>query len=173
MAQYARMRNSLAAKLEGLGQEVEAALRPAAHAGALVFYETMRTKAPVQSGRLRDSIYRVHVAAKSGPLQQFYQVGPNTGKAPHWYWAEFGHWRYNAMAAGGGWLPSKSRKSAKVKNPPANFKAVHDLPTALNEPVFVPANPYIRPTFDATKHYAITAMQLRFAEVLKERGAIT
>lgn len=167
-----RMRNSLSVKLEGLRTEVQAALRPTAHAGSIVFYEEMRVRAPVASGTLRDSIYRAHVANKSSPERQVYQVGPNIKKAKHWAWAEFGHWVYNAQGADGRFLPSKSDKSKRVRKPPGNFTAVHDLPGALAEPYFAPAVPYIRPTFDARGTAAVSAMKVRFAEVLKERGVV-
>lgn len=167
-----RMRNSLSVKLEGLKTEVQAALRPTAHAGSIVFYDEMKIRAPVASGKLRDSIYRAHVAGKSNDQRQVYQVGPNTSKAPHWYVVEFGHWLYNAQGDNGYYLRSKSDKKARVKNPPAGAKAVHNLPGALDEPVFVPAVPYIRPTFDARGTAAVSAMKVRFAEVLKERGVV-
>ena len=166
-----RMRNSMALKLENLQTEVSAALRPAAHQGSVVFYDEMKIRAPVETGGLRDSIYRAHVAEKSSGSRQVYQVGPNVSKAPHWHLLEFGHWLYNAFA-NGRFLPSKSNKKLRVKKPPSGHKAVHDLPGALDQPVFVPASPYIRPTFDAKAGAALARAKERFAEVLRERGVI-
>jgi HK97 gp10 family phage protein len=145
----ARMSGSLAANVRALRSGATEALRPAAHAGALVFYREMRIRVPVDEGDLYAAIYRVHVDSKSNPTRQVYQVGPNVKKAPHWHLVEFGHWRVNVVVRG---MDGRIRATTE----------------RLDQPVWVPAVPYIRPTFDATAGRAVQAMQERFAEALRE-----
>ncbi|KWW37898.1 phage tail tape measure protein [Cupriavidus metallidurans] len=84
----------------------ERVLRPAAHAGALVFYEEARRLAPVydgpekkgvKPGQLRNAIYRVFSESKSGETQKIYEVSWNAKKAPHGHLIERGHWRVNKV----------------------------------------------------------------------------
>lgn len=143
----------------------EKVLRSATHAGAVVFYKEMRLRVPVDKGTLYASIYRWHDDKRSNGNRQFYLVGPNKAKAPHWYNVEYGHWLYNKNIAGR-WQRSKS-------NPNARGPGAHDLAGALPVPKWVPAQPYIRPTFDAAVGKAIAAMKARagerFADVLSGR----
>lgn len=166
----ARFRGSLAEKVKALGEGAKDALRPAAQAGAQVFYDEMLQRVPVESGKLRRSIYQFYLERKSSDYQHVYVIGPNKTKAPHWHLVEFGHWLYNRYADGL-WLQSKSKKSAKVQNPPAGFKQVHDLPGARDEPLWVPAVPYIRPTLDAVGVQAVEAMKRRLSEALRESNS--
>lgn len=135
-------------------------LRGGVHAGAIVFYNEMRVRVPVREGTLFGSIYRWHDDKHSNSVRQVYVVGPNKAKAPHWYNVEYGHWLYNKNIAGR-WQRSKS--NANARGPGA-----HDLPGALPTPVWVPAKPYIRPTFDAKAQAAIDAMRSRMGELLRE-----
>jgi hypothetical protein len=145
----------------------EKVFRSGAHAGAIVFYEEMKLRAPVDSGKLRDSIYRFHDDDRSTTRFQRYLVGPNKAKAQHWFNVEYGHWRYNAYGDGF-WQKSKSNKNARVGTPGAADSSVHDLPGALDKPVWVPAVPYIRPTFDAVAGRAIEAARDRMKQRLQE-----
>ena len=121
--------------------------------------DEMVVRAPVDAGTLRNAIYTWHDDKQSGPLKQVYFVGVNKREASHWFWIEYGHWRYN-QSVNGYWQKSKSK-------PNARGPSAHDLPSALPSPVWVPAVPYIRPTADRMGD-AIQAMQARLAERLRE-----
>ena len=141
--------------MDEFGKKLEKqVLRPAAYAGASVIYDGMRMKVPVASGTLRDSIYHWHDDKRSRDDRQIYMIGPNKGKAPHWYNVEFGHWLYNNRTPDGRWLRSKSQPNAR--GPEA-----HDLPGARKERKWVMPQPYIRPTWDTYGNVAITAMIVR------------
>jgi hypothetical protein len=126
----------------------EKVLRSAAYAGAVVFYNEMRLRVPVNEGTLYGSIYHYHLEKQSHANRQMYAIGPNKKKAPHWYNVEYGHWRVNVVRRQGGrWIATKER---------------------LPEPKWVPGVPYVRPTFDAKKQAAIAAMNVRFEQRLRE-----
>ena len=124
----------------------EEVLRAVAFEGATTLYDDMRMRVPVHSGKLRDSIYRYRDRRLETDYFKSYLIGPNKRKAPHWYNVEYGHWRYNRWA--GRWLRSKS-------NPNARGPSAHDLPGKLDTPVWTPASPYIRPTYDGAMVRAI------------------
>jgi hypothetical protein len=140
---------------------LEPALRSSAYAGIRVFYVGMREIVPVDEGDLYASIYHWHDDKKSSALRQVYATGPNKVKAPHWYVVEFGHWLYNKRGVDGLWLRSKADQGARGPG-------AHTLPGALEVPVWVPARPYIRPTWEALKNVAGQKARERMAERLKE-----
>lgn len=146
--------------LKAWAEEVQAkAARPAARAGALVFYHEMRQRVPVgepldggsspgPGGTLYDSIYHTFSKSESYNGKQVYHIGPNKAKAPHWWIAENGHWRVNVIRfINGRWAATKER---------------------LPNPVWVSATPYIAPTFDGKVQAAITAMRDRMREKISE-----
>lgn len=100
----ATLEGDLLADLEGLADAIEQrAVRPAAHAGAVVFYERARELAPlytgpatkgIKPGQLRDAIYRVFSESKSGDDLKLYEISWNHSKAPHGYWMEYGNSRH-------------------------------------------------------------------------------
>lgn len=122
-------------------------------AGARVMYGEVRTRVPVKTGKLRDSIYRFYSSKHSGPWKVTYIVGPNHRRAPHWHLIEYGHYRYNAYA-NGRWLRSKSSRG------------VHNLKGALAVPQWVPARPYLRPAYDSAINRSLDAIRQRFREQL-------
>lgn len=138
----------------------EKVLRPAAYAGARAVYDEMRLRVPVRQGTLYEAIYHWHDDKRSTQTRHVYMIGPNKAKAPHWYNVEYGHWRYN-MFGGGRWLRSKSK-------PNARGPSAHDLPGALQTPVWTPANPYIRPTWDAKGGDLPKIMRARMSERMRE-----
>lgn len=146
----ARFRNSLVDKLDLLAEGANRALRPAARAGALVFYGEMQIRVPVDDGILKDSLYHFHDDKRSHTGRQVYLVGPNKGRAPHWHLAEFGHWQPYTV----------------VKLEDGTYFTMKDKPLAT--PQWIPAVPYIRPTFDARSTDAVDAMRRRYAEALRE-----
>lgn len=137
---------SLAALEAGIKEKV---LRSAARAGALVFYNEMRQRVPVATGELYKSIYHYHDDKGSTPNRQTYFIGPNKGKAPHWHQVEFGHWQVNVVVR----LPNGRLAATKER---------------LETPKWIPANPYVRPTWESKKQAAVTASKVRMGERLKE-----
>ena len=83
--------SKIGAKLDKITQAAGNATRPAAQAGAQVFYEEVRARAPVgtkphstkgkrqtyQPGNLRDSIYQAFMNKDSGEKSSSYRVSWN------------------------------------------------------------------------------------------------
>lgn len=147
-----KMTESPLAALERLQEDVKQhVVRPAAHAGALVFYEEVRRNAPVYQGeaftrkngvkvtpsQLRNAIYRVYVKDKSDESRAFYQISWNHTKAPHGHLIEYGHWIV------------KRRNGVKVRVGRA------------------PAIGFVRRSFDRAQA-AVDAMRERAAERMQE-----
>lgn len=153
----------------------EHVVRSAAYAGAKVLYDAMRRIVPVYKGTLYGSIYHWFDKKHSTAARKIYLIGPNKREAPHWYNVEYGHWLYNRQSPTGQWLRSKSNKNARIPNPPAMFKAVHDLPGARDVPQWVPAQPYVRTTWVYHSETAMRAARARAKErirdILRNRGA--
>ena len=154
-------------------------LRSATRAAALVMYNEMqlRVNAIRHTGVLYSAIYHYHDNVRSTRFRQVYAVGVNKKTAPHWYNVEFGQWRYNKIFGG---VPrrSKSDKSRSNQvNPPgsASFREIHNLPGALMVPVWTPASPYIRPTWEAKVGQLSRAFNQRarerFAEIVNGSAA--
>lgn len=166
---YASVSSSLSAAIAALKapELIDKVLRSAAYAGAKVFYDELQQKVPVKKGVLKSSLYKWHddKRSQSGKVQ-IYLVGPNKSKAGHWANVEFGHWRYNKAIKGKkGWMKSKKLDPAKTKSVKGTK---HGGPGALDAPVWVPAHPYIRPTWEARKKAAVLAMQTRAMQRLRE-----
>lgn len=149
----ARMRGSLAAAIAKLREDVqEQALRSAVYAGAKVLAAELEARVPVDDGVLKDAIYTKHVDGRSNTQQQVYHVGVNVKKASHWFNVEYGHWRVNVVFRG----------------PDGKVVATRQR---LPEPVWVPASPYLRPTWDTRADDALRAMQRRLPQRLRELRA--
>lgn len=153
---------NVAGVLRSYPTKVAKIARPAARAGILVFYNEMRQRVPVDTGDLYGSIYHYYDTKRSTETRHIYVTGPNKAKAPHWFVVEYGHWLYN-QSVGGRWLKSKS-------NPNARGPGAHDLAGALSSPQWVPAHPYIRPSFGRVSD-AIRAAQVRASQRLTEMGS--
>ena len=90
------------AKLDGITKAAEKAVRPAAQAGAQVFYEELLARVPVskkarmykgriiQPGTLYRSIYQAYMDQVSGRANASYRISWNKRKAPHGRLVEFG-----------------------------------------------------------------------------------
>lgn len=106
-----------------------------------------------KSGLLLDNIYRAYVPNRSTDSVKTYVVSWRKAPwaAPHGHLIEFGHWRKYAVVqlANGAWI--------SLKNQP------------LPNPVWVPAQPFIRPAFDKIDA-AIKAGKERMAQVLSQGG---
>jgi len=126
--------NKILLKLDKITNAAESAVRPAAQAGAQVFYEEARVRCPVsdeahffygknskksgvryffQPGNLRDSIYQFYNKRDSSNNRNaVYSISWNHQKAPYGYMVEYGTSR-------------------------------------------APANPFLRPAYDAAKGLAV------------------
>ena len=124
----------MAAGLDALTDGALKAVRPAAQAGAQVFYEEVLARVPVsrtarktKSGRviapgaLKASIYQVFSEDNSAPERATYHISWNAKKAPHGHLVEYGTSR-------------------------------------------APAHPFIRPSFDAKAQAALEASRVRYGE---------
>jgi HK97 gp10 family phage protein len=146
---FARMSGSIVDGLELFASQLPGIARKVAYAGARVMYDEMLMRAPVESGGLRDAIYHKFLDQVSQGSSKSYAIGPNKRRAPHWHLVEYGHYRYHVIYRdeSGQWKTDKTRP--------------------LPAPVWVPAVPYIRPTFDARKVSAIEAMRARASELVR------
>ncbi len=125
--------NKVLLKLDKITGATQAAVRPAAQAGAQVFYDEARVRCPVsdsahffygknskrdgvryyfESGNLRDSIYQFYDGKGSSKDSANYAISWNHQKAPYGYMVEYGTSR-------------------------------------------APANPWFRPAYDAARDLAI------------------
>lgn len=80
--------------VERLGDDFEAAARPAAQAAAQVLYDEVKRnvgRLGMVSGNLNRAIYQVFSQKNSGPGVASYQISWNHRKAPHGHLLEFGH----------------------------------------------------------------------------------
>lgn len=94
----------LEAALDGIKAKTEAAIRPAAQAGAQVYYDALKAATPVskkghyfhgtsfkttgtkywfESGSLKNAVYQVYSKDSSGPTTAQYQVAWNHRKVPY------------------------------------------------------------------------------------------
>lgn len=131
--------SALADKLDNITKAATGAVRPAAQAGAQVFYNEVRQRAPVsdkphstkdkkqtyQPGNLRAAIYQAYMDKESGQERASYRVSWNKRDAFYARFVEFG--------------------TSKM-----------------------PARPFLRPAFDAVQNKALQAVNARMlAEVSK------
>lgn len=91
------------------------AVRPAAQAGAQVFYDTVRAKAPMarephksgwkakgweptlfEPGSLKNAVYQVFSEKQSSEAFATYEISVNHKKAPYWLFVEFGQKKKSA-----------------------------------------------------------------------------
>jgi len=86
--------SGLEAWLQQLGDEAEAAVRPAAQAAAQVLYDEVKRnvgRIKKRTGNLERSIYQAFSANNSGTGFATYHVSWNARKAPHGHLVEYGH----------------------------------------------------------------------------------
>lgn len=133
--------SKLAAKLDRFAKIVTEGARPAAQAGAQVFYDEVKQRAStvggegqfskpgqaplVKSGALRDAIYQAFADKESGYFRATYRISYNKKKA--WY-------------------------GRLLENGTSNMKA----------------RPFLRPSYDAKREEAIRAVNKRLGEVVKK-----
>lgn len=126
----------------------EAKARAPVYDGGTALLGGANVKRPPVPGLLRDAIYLAFADRRSQleAGRAVYSVAWNANKAPHGHLLEFGHWRYNQIR---GSYPKTER---------------------LPAPKWVPASPFLRPTFDAVGQLAVAAGlargQQRMTEIL-------
>lgn len=118
-------------------------------AGGKVLRDEAKARAPVETGRLKSSIYLAYKDKRSTDFSVTYSVSWNAKTSPHGHLLEFGHWRVNVLVRGddGLWRATKER---------------------LDTPVWVAARPFLRPAFDSALPAAKAAMMQRGRERLVE-----
>ncbi len=143
--------SSLDAELDELLDASSSAVRPAAQAGAQVYYDEMRRRVPVSSevrqykgktyqpGTLKASIYQKYSTDHSSAATATYHVSWNHRKAPHGHLLENGHWLTQ-------WGKNK-----------------------LTTPVWVPPQSFVRSTYDAVAQRAIDAVDQEWTRRVKEK----
>lgn len=85
---------SLNSMLDDLGEDIEAAIRPAAQAAAQVLYDQVKQNVRGlgrKTGNLDGAIYQAFSTRESGTGHATYYVSWNQKKAPHGQLVEFGH----------------------------------------------------------------------------------
>ena len=127
--------SKIAARLDNIAKAAEQGVRPAAQAGAQVFYEEVKQRVPVSAkahstkgkkqtftpGTLRKAIYQAFADKESGDGKASYRISWNKSHAFYGRFVEFG----------------TSRMAAK---------------------------PFLRPAYDAARAKALQAVQERMAE---------
>ena len=83
------MTGDITAQLNSYADKVKATFRPACFEAATVIYDEMRTRAPVESGGLKNAIFRYRVKDNS-KVESVFFIGVNHIKAPHWHFFELG-----------------------------------------------------------------------------------
>ena len=117
--------------LDELQAEVQAAVRPAAQAGAQVLYDEVKrnvSRLKRKTGNLERSIYQAFSQDKSADGKVTYHVSWNRRKAPHGHLVEFGHLQRYEVS----FDPNTKR-----------FTTHKDRPLAA--PKQVAARPFVRP----------------------------
>jgi len=109
--------DALDAIFDGLGEQLDEAIRPAAQAGADVLYRAVLRNVMsigMVTGNLADSIYQVFSKDQSGSGKATYHVSWNARTAPHGHLVEFGHVQIYKVFLGkdGRWYTSKKVKLA-------------------------------------------------------------
>ncbi len=137
--------------LDGVLEKARAATRPAAQAGAQVFYNEVTlnvSRIGRVTGNLASSIYQVFSKDNSTPDRATYHISWNAQKAPHGHLVEYGHIQTRKVYIGsdGHWYTS---------------------PEPLPEPKQVAAQPFVRPAY-AKAQEALQAAKARFEQEMAE-----
>lgn len=133
------------------------AVRPAAQAGADVFYKEVKQnvgKIRRRTGNLASSIYQVYSKDNSTPSTATYHISWNAKKAPHGHLVEYGHiQRYRVVR------DEATGQLITLKSQP------------LPHPVHVAARPFIRPA-EVVAPKVEQAIHDRFLKELEDRGVL-
>lgn len=125
------------------GDNLAGIIRGGGNAMSEVFQQEAQARVRVKTGTLRNSIYRAYSERRSTPTHAVYEVSWNPRKAPHGHLIENGHW----LVRGG-----KLKKGGKRVR-------------------WIPAQPFVRPAYEARKQAAARAaierMRVKFSELVK------
>jgi hypothetical protein len=107
--------------INSLEEQVDAAVRPAAQAGAEVLYRSaLRRLKGRKTGNLERAVYQAFEDQKSGKLRALYRISWNPRKAPHGHLVEFGHiQRYVVYMGKDGNFYTAVRPSMRNKKKPS------------------------------------------------------
>lgn len=172
---------SLGLGLDELVDGAEQAARPAAQAGAQVFYDRAKSNAAKLgkvTGNLAGSIYQVFSGDNSGRGRAQYHISWNQKKAPHGHLVEYGHvQRYvTYIDKRGQWKtlvrPEMVGKPRPKRTAPQSVKDAYYVPLK-GGPRLVGAKSFIRAaaTPDAMRA-ARNAMVDRYWFTLQEKGLL-
>jgi HK97 gp10 family phage protein len=140
------------AALDNLSETATKAARPAAQAGAQVFYDEVNSnvaRIKKKTGNLASSIYQVYSKDNSDEKRATYHISWNARKAPHGHLVEYGHimTRKAYIGSDGNWYTSK---------------------VLLASPKQVAAKPFIRPAYDSKAQVALEVARDKWIELTKE-----
>lgn len=160
--------------ISGLEQDVEAAVRPAAQAGAEVFYRAVLRNVEAlgrKTGNLGHAIYQAYSADNSKPGKAVYHVSWNAKVAPHGHLVEWGHiQRYAVHLGDDGKFYTVVRPSKRGTPKPRRgaSQAEKDAYYVLRAggPRQIAAQPFMRPAF-YRQGEAFAAVKAKFFEVLE------
>jgi HK97 gp10 family phage protein len=131
---------ALAEQVQALREDVQAATRPAAQAGAQLLYDAVKANVAAlgrKTGNLQRAIYQAYSKDQSQNGQQAYHVSWDYKKAPHGRLVEYGYMqRYRVVLdrRTGKWITIKTQRLATpVQVPPKAFlrRAGLQMPQAL------------------------------------------
>ena len=153
-------------------EKIQAAVRPAAQAGAQVLYEAVKSNAGrnKKTGNLERSIYQKFSESNSTELKATYHISWNQTKAPHGFWLEYGHIQCYKVYIGsdGNWYTairkSMQGKPKPKRNAPQSVKDAYYVP--LPSPKYVPAIPLVRAAVVSHGEKAVQAMKDEFSRRL-------
>jgi hypothetical protein len=160
-------------KLRDIWEQGELATRPAAQAGAQVFYDEVKLRAPVSEaphffygrlskdggsrtiypfnpGDLRDSVYQAFSRDNSSKTKATYHIAWNHQVVPYGFMVEFGHiqTRKAYIGSDGLWYTSEELLDGGPK--------------------VVGPTPFLRPAADAKRQDAIDAANARWVSDMKK-----
>ena len=157
--------------LDALGDDVDAAVRPAAQAGAQVLYDQVKMNVAGvgrKSGNLDRSIYQKFSPEKSGEGWAVYHVSWNHITAPHGHLLEYGYlqrYRYRPDGMGPMVRPGMEGKP-KPKSGSRNRAALDAYYVTLSTPKQVPGRAFMRRAESAMEQAYKAAEDELFKRVL-------
>ena len=163
--------------LDGLGEDAEKAIRPAAQAGAQVLYERVKLNVKAlgrQTGNLDNSIYQAFSPENSitGARAQ-YQVSWNHRKAPHGHLVEYGYlqrYRYYQDSQGRVRPMVRPGMDGRPRPPRSASQSVKDsYYVTLDTPKLVPGKAFVRGAASAMTE-AYLAAEETIVQMLLKRG---
>lgn len=159
----------LGSYLDDLREKVEAAVRPAAQAGAEVLYRAVkRNVAGIgrNTGNLDSAIYQAFSDQQSRKAHAVYRVSWNAKKAPHGHLLEYGHIQRYKVYVGrdGNWYtavrPEMRGKPKPKRSAPASVKDAYYIPLAT--PRQIAARSFVRKAWASHRNAAEQAMRASY-----------